>query len=200
MARVRSGLIVVGLGLLLGTATSFGQTYLPGQFNQLANCYSVWLTVSLVIGLMLPEKKAAIVGAGAVHVFALVGYYLTTNIRFNAGNGHLSTILLWSLGGMTIGPLLGWVGYEWIHKRRTILEASALLGALYISEGLYELFVLHYAIGFLFIALGIAGALVLYRHTSRVVAIGVQLIALSAIFYVAYAYVFTELVRLNNSS
>jgi hypothetical protein len=200
MARIRSGLVVVGLGLLLGTATSFGQTYLPGQLSQLANCYSVWLTVSLVIGLTLPEKKAAIIGAGAVHLFALIGYYVVTDIRFNAGNGHPSTILLWSLGGMTIGPLLGWVGYEWIHKRRAILEASALIGALYVSEGLYELFVLTYAVGFLFIVLGIVGALALYRRTSSVLAIGVQLMAMTAIFYVAYAYVFTELARLNNSS
>ncbi len=200
MGAIRSGLIVVGLGLVLGTATSFGQTYLPGQLNQFANCYSIWLTVSLVVGLLLPDKRAAIIGSGAVYVFALIGYYVVTDIRFNAGNGHLSTILVWSLGGFTIGPVLGWVGYEWIHRRRTLPEASALVGALYISEGLYELLVLSYSVGLLFIVLGLIGALALYRRTSSVLAIGLQLIALSAIFYVSYAYVFAALVRLNNSS
>lgn len=158
-------LVVVVIGLLTGFLTSRGQTYLPDPYNQFANSYSVWLAVSFLIGVLLPQRTAVLISGFLVQMLALAGYYVTSLVLLAAPPGALGVMLFWALGGATGGPMLSLGGYWW-HRRRDRYAriGSALLGAIFVSEGLYLLIVLMYPIGAAFVALGIIATLATTRQ------------------------------------
>jgi CubicO group peptidase (beta-lactamase class C family) len=151
--------------LLTGVLTSRGQTYLPGSILQFANSYSVWLAVSFLIGVLLPNRTAGLIGGVAVQLMALVGYYVASFLFLGVPPGNLGIVLLWVIGGATGGPALSLGGYWWRTRHdRYAAIGSALLGAIFVSEGLYVLITLQYPIGAAFVALGVVATLVTTRQ------------------------------------
>lgn len=155
------------LGVALGVATSFGQTYLPNPVSQLANSFSVWLLVSFIFGVFSARHYQALAGGGLLQVAALFGYYLTANLRFDSGHGSTGVLLFWLVGGVLGGPVLGLAGHLYRSNRMAVLALSAITVVI-LSEALYMFAVLRYTgegVCFLTLAaLVFAGGLALQRR------------------------------------
>jgi len=143
---LRSSAIVVLGGLVLGGLTSFGQTYLPAPFTQLANSYSVWLFGSFVAGWALSSWAWALLGGVGLQLFALAGYYAVTTLRFNAGTGGWTGNAIWLAGAVCAGPLVGLAGQSLRtrYPRWQALLGTGGMAVLFLSEAAHNTFVLHY--------------------------------------------------------
>jgi hypothetical protein len=180
-------IIVVGMGLLLGVATSFGQTYLPDGFSQFANSYSVWLTFSFVAGLFAKTNRHALLYGVIVPVLALVGYYITSFIRFGAGVGSLAILLFWFIGGVTAGQVLAYLAFQWKQKEKWAKLAPIAVSSVIMSEGLYQLINLHYSIGYAFFVVSSVAFAVLYRKIFGIAYSLLRALGMSVVLYAVYA-------------
>jgi hypothetical protein len=121
----------------------------------------------------------------------LIGYYATSYLVLDLTLDTYTNALFWASGGLLGGPALGLAGFWWRNRQggRAIL-ATALLGATFISEGIYLLQRLAYEIGWAFVAVGIVLTLALSpswrgRNLSLVLAA-----AGSVILFLLYRYGF----------
>jgi hypothetical protein len=101
----------VGAGLLVGAATSFGQTVLGGTpFQGLVNAVSPWLVVPFLLGSLARTWWLAVPAGLLVCVGEVAGYYVVADLRgFAAG----SWVLVWVVAGVVGGPVLGAAGWGW---------------------------------------------------------------------------------------
>jgi len=97
-----------GAGLVVGAATSFGQTVLGDTaFQGLANAVSPWLVVPFLVGALARSWWLAAVAGLLVCVGEVAGYYVVADLRgFAAG----SWLLVWVVAGVVGGPVLGAAG------------------------------------------------------------------------------------------
>ena len=158
--------ITILIGIAVGFFTSFGQTYIPGTFNQLANSYAVWLTASFVGGYLLHSKKWALLSGVLIQLIAIAVYYFVSYLRFDMTFGSYGILLFWGIGGIVMGPLLGLAGYWWRYVENKKILATALLGSLYFSEGIRNLYEFGYSVGYVFIAIGV-GILIAINNTKN---------------------------------
>ena len=159
-------LFVILFGLLVGTATSFGQTYLPGPFEQFANSFSVWLLCSFLVGYKIAGYKWAAVSGALVQLMALAGYYTTSQVRFDSGFAATSYTLMWFVGGLTAGPAIALAGV--ICRRRKdkyYWAAAGCMTLLFFLEAVWMFEALQYtAKGFCFVGAGILFAVIATAH------------------------------------
>ncbi len=168
MRTVQALGLIAGIGLLTGFLTSRGQTYLPGGVSQFANSYAVWLSVSFLVGALLPAPVWALVGGALVQFAALAGYYLTAQLLLDVPPGGAGIVAFWVIGGILGGPALGLAGLWWRRcSGLRALAAAASPGALYLSEGLYLLLALGYDRGYAFLLVGVAHAAGRARRLNR---------------------------------
>jgi hypothetical protein len=131
--------IIVAVGLATGVASQFAQDLLPDAWSQVGNAISPWLLVAFLLGSTMPDRRWA-AGAGvAALALAVVGFYLTTTIRFGIGGGT-GALVFWGLGALVGGSVFGLAGHTWRTTPDVRLRAFAigLLAAVFIAEGLYQ--------------------------------------------------------------
>jgi hypothetical protein len=154
--------LVLAIGLATGALTLLGQKYLPDAVVQFANSFAVWLAASFLLGSLVRTTLWSLLGGIAVQFLALVGYYATSYLVLDLTLDTYNNALFWASGGLLGGPALGLAGFWWRSGpgNRAIL-ATALLGATFISEGIYLLRSLAYNIGWAFVAVGVVLAITL---------------------------------------
>lgn len=135
-ARVLRQLVVVaGLGLLLGAATSFAQGFLPDALRPFANSASGWtlLTAGAVAASRATTRPSALFGA-ASFVALVLGYQLMSTLR-----GFPTTETLFLVIGVVVGPFVG-VAASWLRRAdaRGAIGCGVLSG-IAVGEGAYGL-------------------------------------------------------------
>jgi hypothetical protein len=164
---VMQSAVVLGIGLATGFLTLIGQRHLPDSVGQFASCYSVWLGASFLCGSLVRTPPWALIGGGIVQGVALAGCYLASFFVLDSTLDTYNNHLYWVIGGLVGGPALGVAGYLWRNgSDRQAVIGSALLGATFISEGIYLVRTLDDEIGWAFTAIGLAVALIL-PHAAR---------------------------------
>ena len=133
----------LGIGLLVGVATFFGQGIMPGQWNTVVNSGAVWLVAPFFVGARVRSRRLAAVLGTAVLLATVAGYYGAAGLA----GAPMSTWMtaFWLCVALVAGPLFGVAG-RWWHDESRVLRVIgvALLGALLLAEGLYLMLVLQY--------------------------------------------------------
>jgi hypothetical protein len=122
------------VGVVLGTATSFAQAWLNGNWQALANSASPWLLGAFVAGAIQTQRVRAIwAGLGACFL-EVAAYYIVTAVRGYAVS-H-SEILFWSVCAVLGGPLFG-CGWAWRRANVQLRPVgAAFLPATFIAEAI----------------------------------------------------------------
>jgi len=189
--------ITFGIGILLGIVTSFGQTYLPAPFTQLANSYSIWLLFSFIVGYILKSYKMTTVASAGILVqyLAILFYYVASAIRFDmsltVGN-LLSANMIWIIGGTLAGPIASLAGLAVARKSKHLPASVGFVGSLFLSEALYQFILLGYvAEGVVFSLVGFAFLLLSYYKVKYPLAKTLlSTAALTVLMFIGYAYLF----------
>jgi hypothetical protein len=133
---------VLAAGLATGAVTQLGQSVLPAGWSQAANAISPWLLAAFLVGSAMPGRRSAIVVGVATLVFALVGYYAMTQLRYGIGGGT-NSLVFWGIGAFAGGPVFGLAGNVWragAHRYRAI--ALGLLAAAFLADAWYHALIL----------------------------------------------------------
>ena len=178
--------VVIGIaaGLVIGAVTAVGQSVLSGDLFQLTNSGALWVIIAFVMGRYASSRTTAIV-AGTLALFGeLLGYYVTVWL-ISPYVSPLWRILAWCVVAVIAGPLLAWSGYVSSHMSgRGRLVGSAMLGAIFIGEGLYLLaWVTTPVIPILWLSIGIAITVLLTRREIQRVQAWAYTAGLSIFFY-----------------
>ena len=133
----------LGIGLLVGVATFFGQGVMPGQWNTLVNSGAIWLVAPFFVGARVRSRRLAAVLGTVVLLATVAGYYGLAGL---AGAPMSTWMTAFWLGvALVAGPLFGVAGRWWHDESRALrVIGVALLGALLVAEGLYLMVVLQY--------------------------------------------------------
>ncbi|CAN5410543.1 hypothetical protein BH09PAT4_BH09PAT4_01700 [soil metagenome] len=187
-------IITITLGVVLGLFTSFGQTYLPDPFTQLANSYSVWLLFAFICGLFMSRFRWALLSGAVVQYVALATYYSLLHIRFSDGSFNISSNVIWLIGGTLVGPLASLAGKLYSVRSKWSVYALSFIVGLILSESLYQFIRLKYVgEGLVFLVLSLAvAAVLLWDYQSRVKVI-LPTIIVTATTYISYAYIVTAI-------
>jgi hypothetical protein len=187
--------LIVTTGLSVGVVTEIGQGLLPDGFSQIANSISPWLLVAFLLGSRMPDRRwAAAAGFGAL-VFALIGYYAMTQLRFGYG-GSTGSLVLWSIAATVGGPVFGLAGWTWrVEDGWRRAAAIGLLAAVAIAEGCYLILILpEAAVGAGFVVVGLCAPLVLGRtvgERGRAYVAVVPALALGVVGYIVFLWLAT---------
>jgi hypothetical protein len=156
--------LVVVAGLATGIVTQFGQSVLPNDLLPIANSISPWLAVAFLIGAAMPRSRWAAIAAAGTLVFALVGYYAMTELRYGIGAGT-GSLVRWGIGAAVGGPVFGVAGFLWRHGSAVQRAVGVgLLAAVFIAEGVYQTFVVdHRTVGTGFVVTGLVLPVLLGR-------------------------------------
>lgn len=184
-------LIVVGVSLVLGAATSFAQGILPDPVRPFANSASGWTLLTALIVWRVGARTAASAGLGLASFVALVfGYALASQLR-----GLYYSPLLFGVIGAIVGPFVG-VASSWLRRTRwRAALGSGLLAGIAFGECLYGLVVVSGTTGWFYWALvGLVGvvllAVTLVRRAERtapaIVGVATSL-AVAGAFFAAYS-------------
>jgi hypothetical protein len=186
--RWLAGAVLVGLAT--GALTLGGQAVLPVEANRLANSGAIWVTVAFLVGWRTPSDLTAAIAGLITLVGALVGYFLAAALS-NAGVSA-STVAIWVGVAIVGGPVFGLAG-RWRATRTGWwpVLAVALLGAVYLAEGVWTLLVIpHMAVaGWVSVAAGVVITLLgVSDHQARLRACAL-LVPLTALGVAGYAAV-----------
>lgn len=118
---LRQLLIVAGVSVLLGAATSFAQTVLPDALRPFSNSASGWtvLTAGVVAACRARAKSSALLGAASFAALVL-GYQLMSTLR---GSPTSETVFL--VIGLIVGPFVG-VAASWFSREASGRRSGAL--------------------------------------------------------------------------
>jgi hypothetical protein len=155
--------VVVVVGLAVGSLTSFGQGHLDGALDAFVNSASAWLVAPFVIGMWMTTRRGAAVAGMSVCSLQLVGYYATAHLRgFSAGG---AIVAFWAACAVVGGPVFGVGGRLSRGAGRLRALGAAVLPAAFVAEGLWVyVHELHYyATAALWIGIGAALAVVMLR-------------------------------------
>lgn len=182
--------LILLFGLLTGVLTSFGQTFIPAPFTQLANSYSVWLLMSFIAALFMHRYRYAIVGGAVIQYLAIAFYHVASAIRFDTGFSFSSN-LVWILGGTLVGPLVGFLGLYLKNKQKHSYLAPAFMAGLAYSEAIYQFAILKYnPEGFVFIGLGtLILTWLLYKYRTNIPKTIVATAVFTGLMFVAYGVI-----------
>jgi hypothetical protein len=135
---VRRGVVIVGAGIATGVLTLLGQAVLDGDWNRLANSGAIWLSVAFGVGASMASDRQAAVAGLATLFMALLGYQIAAALTL--ASMSTSAFFIWSATAIVGGPLFGLAGRLWrVGNGRGPIVAIALLGAVYLAEGLNTL-------------------------------------------------------------
>jgi Family of unknown function (DUF6518) len=189
-------LIIFIAGILLGVITSFGQTYIPQPFTQLANSYSIWLLFSFVVGYILKSYKivASLVAGVLIQYIAILFYYVASAIRFDmpfTSESLITLNIVWIIGGTLVGPIAALAGLFVANGSKNLPVAIGFMAGLFFSESAYQFVQLGYmAEGIIFSATGILFLAIAYSKTKfPVIKTLVAAIFFTGLMYIGFAYI-----------
>lgn len=162
---LRYVILGIAAGLVVGALTALGQSVLSGDLFQLTNSGAIWVIITFVMGRYATSRTTAIV-AGTLALFGeLLGYYVTVWL-VSPYVSPLWRILAWCAVAVIAGPLLAWGGYISSHMcGRMRLVGLAMLGAIFIGEGLYLIsWATTPVVPILWLVIGVATTALLTRH------------------------------------
>lgn len=135
---LRLAVIAVAAGLLTGVLTLALQAVLPEALNRLANSGAIWVTVAFAVGALMPGWPSAAIAGTVTLLLAVGGYYAAAAV---AGAGvSTGALLIWGGTAIVGGPVFGAAGWAWRTRRdRAEAVAAALLGGVYLAEGIFTL-------------------------------------------------------------
>jgi hypothetical protein len=129
------------LGIGTGAITLVGQKYLPGSWNALANSGAVWLIPAYFIAARARTRALGVAYCALALASCVFSYYaveaLVNAHSFPWANRYLYVWLGCALVG---GPVFGMGARLWREKGRFAAWGAALLPAVFLAEGLNELF------------------------------------------------------------
>jgi hypothetical protein len=179
--------LALGVGILTGVATHFGQRVLPGQWNTLVNSGAIWLIPTFFLGSGMQSLAwAAIAGAGTL-VATVAGYY--GSAALTGAPISVRNVAIWFAVALVAGPLYGVAGRWWRSDRRALrVSGVALFGGVLVAEGLYLVLVLRYCwSGGTMAAAGFIAALLLAQRGDRMrtlLAVPLPAVAAGAVYAV----------------
>jgi len=157
----------LGIGVLVGVATFFGQGVMPGQWNTLVNSGAIWLVAPFFVGARVGSRRLAALLGTAVLLATVAGYYGAAGMS----GAPMSTwmTLFWLGVALVAGPLYGVAGRWWHDDNRAFrVVGVALLGGILVAEGLYLTVALHYYwSGGVMLAAGLIAAALMARRDDR---------------------------------
>jgi hypothetical protein len=186
--------LVIIIGIFIGLLTSFGQTYIPAPFTQLANSYSVWLFASFIIGYVTKSYWTAGIGGAVVQYIAIAVYYVISAIRFDSGF-MISSNIVWLIGGTVAGPIIGVLAYALRHEERLRAYAIPALTSLFLSESVYQFINLGYvAEGIMFAGVGVViGTFLVMTKKPQLLQTVALTVGMTALMYGFYGVILTKL-------
>ncbi|MEU4029930.1 DUF6518 family protein [Streptomyces anulatus] len=124
-------------GLLLGWAT-YGLHGLTPVLDRATNSTSTWIIWTAVAGALIRDRRLAVWGGALMMLTTCCGYYTASALGGTFGSGGLGTAAVWSVAGLTGGPLLGWAGWT-VRRARGDLRAvaGAVIAMVVLGEGLW---------------------------------------------------------------
>ena len=187
-SRTRRSLLVIAVGLATGALTLAGQAIFDGDWNRLVNSGAIWVAVAFALGAFMSSDREAMIAGIATLVLALAAYQLAAWIA--QAPMSASAFAIWTGTALVGGPVFGLAGRRWrVDAGRPRLVAIALLGAVFVAEGAYTLWLIPelWRAGAAEVVLGLAVPLLLGRdHRERLTALGL-LAGLAVLGLLAYA-------------
>ena len=132
--------VSVGVGLLVGSLTSFAQGFLPHVLSPLANSSGSWSLVAFLLALLCPRRGFA-VAVGVLSLFAMVAGYDAASV-LRGFPISLGSSLFWIVAAVVVGPFLGWGGHELGARSRIAPLAVGAMSGVLVGEGVYGLTVI----------------------------------------------------------
>lgn len=130
-------LLSILVGFAVGLATVFGQKYLPGTLNSIANSGSVWVIPAFYIGVKQKDKLQAILFSITYLIICVMTYYGYYNIVWNTGFSIGFHQAVWLICAVVFGMLFGLGGYLSKNGTNKInYLCKTMLPAAFLSESL----------------------------------------------------------------
>jgi hypothetical protein len=188
---LKDTLIIIAIGYLTGILTSFGQTYIPDPFRQLANSYLVWLTMSFVAGMLLSSKRSSLIGGALIQYLAIAVYYIVSIYRFDTAFSFSPSNIFWIVGGTIAGPVVGLLGFLLNQKNKWFEYSVAILPILVFSDAIFQFVILNYVdTGFVFVGMGLLIMLILRsRYNPDWSKVLILILIGSLLAFVTFAYI-----------
>lgn len=135
---LRSLLVAIAVGLLLGVLTAYGQFWLPEEIGSLANSAGSWCLVAFGLALLAPSARSAAASAALTLAALEVGYVLGNGLR--GYPSATATVAFWSVAAILVGPPLG-LGAHWVRSGSPAWAAAGAggLSGLLVGEGVFGL-------------------------------------------------------------
>ena len=103
----------VGIGVVVGAGTLFGQAHLGFPWAALANSASPWLLGAFGAGAIQLRRRVAIAAGFVTCVLEVASYYVTLSARgFPVSHGWIA---FWVVCALLGGPVSGWAGWAWLR-------------------------------------------------------------------------------------
>ncbi|AAK81260.1 hypothetical protein BJV85_000575 [Clostridium acetobutylicum] len=141
-SNIMNGILSIMIGCIVGVFTVFGQKYLPGSFNSLANSGAVWIIFAFYTSLLLRKTMIKTIAICInTLIFCVLSYYWFESIinmhTFQFGDYY---ILLWLACAVVGGTIFGYGAYRH-NKSEYWLDTltSNLLPAVFLSEGINKI-------------------------------------------------------------
>ena len=177
--------LALGVGILTGVATSFGQGVMPGQWNTLVNSGAIWLVPVFFVGSRTRSLAWAAIAGTSTLVATVAGYYGAAALT--GAPISVRAVAFWIAVAFVAGPLYGVAGRWWHSDRRALrVLGVALLGGILVAEGLYIVLALrYYWSGCAMVAAGVIAAFLLARRNDRLrtlLAVPIPAVAAGAVY------------------
>lgn len=158
----------IAIGVLIGAATSVGQTCLNLPWLALANAASPWLLGGFIAGALQVRRNASLAAGLVACAGEVIAYFLVSAARgYGVGGG---SVVFWVVCAVVGGPVFGLAGWAWWRRQgRAGSLGAAFLPGTFLGEaiGSYVLRLHYYSAGVLFSVIGIAALVLLGWRVRR---------------------------------
>lgn len=162
-------MVAVAAGAVLGAVDLVGQLSLPYPWANLANSPAVWAAAAFAVGVWVRQGQARPALAGVLLLLiAVEGYYLAATLVLDDALANLwsPATVVWLVAGVLAGLVFGPAGALWRSTRRWPATIGlALLGAVFVAEGIGRFRTFGWPTALILVAIGLAVTATLGRST-----------------------------------